>query len=454
MTNTKWLRRALLGGAALGVLATGAQADELSALKDQLAALQSRVSQLESSPSDLPAGAKLITVRKGQLSYNEILPMRASEQLRGHQGYTIAVTPTADMPAPVSEVTVSAEIRTRLLFADESVNNDDGDNGGLTTAEGIDLDADGDLVEASNDLGFDTDNLDITTRGRLRVDGKTETSIGEVGGTIRLQGVDGGTPIMNIIWGYWQMTPNLQLGGGYTDSLAAIQAGVDWNGNAVLNGFNAGPTNDGVSQFRLTYSEGGLSMAVSLEGNSKGDIPAVAGNVNFDTGSFLITASAIWEEDDTTGVDTNDNWMVGGGVIGHLGDMVRLEVAANMGEGYSDGIYGTQTSGENDMGYWGVNALGVVSFTSNMSLELDVGYSNLDHERDELAPVSTPVALATDDDVFNDQVDELWSAGVALYWDPVDQLTLGWGAGWNEESDNDGTDYTNITAGFGAWFRF
>ena len=106
------------------------------------------------------------------------------------------------------------------------------------------------------------------------------------------------------------------------------------------------------------------------------------------------------------------------------------------------------------MGYWGVNALGVVSFTSNMSLELDFGYSNLDHERDELAPVSTPVALATDDDVFNDQVDELWSAGVALYWDPVDQLTLGWGAGWNEESDNDGTDYTNITAGFGAWFRF
>ena len=305
MTNTKWLRRALLGGAALGVLATGAQADELSALKDQLAALQSRVSQLESSPSDLPAGAKLITVRKGQLSYNEILPMRASEQLRGHQGYTIAVTPTADMPAPVSEVTVSAEIRTRLLFSDESVNNDDGDNASaLTAAEGIDLDADGDLGEASNALGFDTDNLDITTRGRLRVDGKTETSIGEVGGTIRLQGVDGGNPIMNIIWGYWQMTPNLQLGGGYTDSLAAIQAGVDWNGNAVLNGFNAGPTNHSVSQFRLTYSEGGLTLAASLEDNDSGDVPAVAGYIGFDTGSLLLTASAVWEEDDTTGVDT------------------------------------------------------------------------------------------------------------------------------------------------------
>ena len=121
MTNTKWLRRALLGGAALGVMATGAQADELSALKAQLETLQSRVQSLETQPApSLPAGAKLISVRKGQLSYNEILPMRASEQLREHQGYTIAVTPTADMPAPVSEVTVSGEIRARLLYIDEN----------------------------------------------------------------------------------------------------------------------------------------------------------------------------------------------------------------------------------------------------------------------------------------------------------------------------------------------
>jgi hypothetical protein len=444
MTNTKWLRRALLGGAALGVLATGAHADELSALKDQLAALQSRVSQLESTPADLPAGAKIITVRKGQLSYNEILPIRASEQLRDHQGYTIAVTPTADMPAPVSEVTVSGEIRARLLFNDESVNNDDDDVTVAGANGGIDLDGDGDLAEPSNALGFDTDNLDVTTRGRLRIDGKTETAIGEVGGTIRLQGVDGGSPLMNIIWGYWQMTPNLQLGGGYTDSLAAIQAGVDWNGNAVLNGFNAGPTNQSVSQFRLTYSDGGLSLAASLESNDNGDIPAVAGNIGFDTGSFLITASAIWEEDDTTGfIDTDDNWMVGGGVIGHLGDMLRVEVAGNMGEGYSSGTYGVQSSLENDMGYWGANALGVVSFANNMSLELDFGYTSLDHEGDEMTVAQ-----------LDDQVDNLWSAGAALYWDPVDQLTLGWGAGWNEQSDNDGTDYTDITAGFGAWFRF
>ena len=43
MTNNKWLRRALLGGAALGVMTTGAQADDLDSLKVQIEALQSNV---------------------------------------------------------------------------------------------------------------------------------------------------------------------------------------------------------------------------------------------------------------------------------------------------------------------------------------------------------------------------------------------------------------------------
>lgn len=62
MTNLKWLRQALLGGAALSVLATGAQADELTALKAQLEALQSRVNQLETTAAApaLPAGVNCL----------------------------------------------------------------------------------------------------------------------------------------------------------------------------------------------------------------------------------------------------------------------------------------------------------------------------------------------------------------------------------------------------------
>jgi hypothetical protein len=45
------LRKALLGGAALAVMTTGAQADELTALKAQLEALQNRVDTMEAAPA-------------------------------------------------------------------------------------------------------------------------------------------------------------------------------------------------------------------------------------------------------------------------------------------------------------------------------------------------------------------------------------------------------------------
>src|SRR4051812_18760064 len=69
MTNTKWLRRALLGGAALSVMASsGARADELADLKAQLEALQSRVNTIEQHPaeaSNLPPGASFVTFERG-----------------------------------------------------------------------------------------------------------------------------------------------------------------------------------------------------------------------------------------------------------------------------------------------------------------------------------------------------------------------------------------------------
>jgi hypothetical protein len=63
MTNTKWLRRALLGGVALGVMATGAHADELAELKAQLEALQSRVQPARAAAhmAALPEGASYLT---------------------------------------------------------------------------------------------------------------------------------------------------------------------------------------------------------------------------------------------------------------------------------------------------------------------------------------------------------------------------------------------------------
>ncbi|VAV90135.1 hypothetical protein MNBD_ALPHA08-348, partial [hydrothermal vent metagenome] len=67
MTNSKWLRSMLLGGVAISVMATGAQADELADLKAQLEALQSRVNTIETAPAaNVPAGTMLMTASRGQ----------------------------------------------------------------------------------------------------------------------------------------------------------------------------------------------------------------------------------------------------------------------------------------------------------------------------------------------------------------------------------------------------
>ena len=54
------LRKALLGGAALAVMTTGAAADELATLKAQLAALQSQVDTIQSAPAQAPAGSSML----------------------------------------------------------------------------------------------------------------------------------------------------------------------------------------------------------------------------------------------------------------------------------------------------------------------------------------------------------------------------------------------------------
>ena len=111
------LRKALLGGAALAVMATGAQADELSTLKAQLESLQARVDTMQSAPAVLPEGTSLVTFRRGSADFNFKGPNSNGGSVRDaidqnpNGGFTIGITPTADMPAPVAEITVSGYVR-------------------------------------------------------------------------------------------------------------------------------------------------------------------------------------------------------------------------------------------------------------------------------------------------------------------------------------------------------
>src|SRR5438128_4409249 len=207
MKVTKW---ALLAGAAVAVTATAARADDLSALKAEIEALQSRVSQLEAQPqASMPSGYSLMALRDGQGTYEGVLPERNADMVRDDSGFTLSVLPTADA-APAAEVSVSGEIRTALIYTDDSVHFDPGDDDS-------------------------EDSLDVKVRGRIFIKGKADTAVGEVGGYFRLQADGGGdfsdykeNTKMNKAYGWWKFAPNWELMAGYNDNTAALQVGWDW----------------------------------------------------------------------------------------------------------------------------------------------------------------------------------------------------------------------------------
>src|SRR5262245_57858902 len=129
MTNTRWLRRALLGGVALTVAGTsGARADELSDLKAQLESLQSRVNTLEQQPvqqaSNLPEGASFVTFERGsRMDFVKQDPVRDRVNQNDDAGFTIAVTPSADMPAPVAEIVVYGYVKGDVIYDFEGNTN-------------------------------------------------------------------------------------------------------------------------------------------------------------------------------------------------------------------------------------------------------------------------------------------------------------------------------------------
>ena len=176
--------------------------------------------------SALLAGTALVAASSAAMAETSFLSL--SRTAAG----TFLVSPTADMPASATEVSISGELRVRGL--------------------------------AEKDEGSDTlSNMD--TRARVVIKGSTETSVGTVGAYVRLQSTDGGDVSASKQYGYWQATPEWQILAGRTDSIGAIEAGMDWNLNVSLFNYYAGPTNDTEKQVRATYTTGPLSWAVAVE---------------------------------------------------------------------------------------------------------------------------------------------------------------------------------------------
>jgi hypothetical protein len=367
-------KMALLGGAALAVSAAGAQADDLEALKAQIESLNARVASMEAAPS-VPAGYSLLTVADAKAT--NVPGMTAQENASfGGDVTVISVLPTADAPAGA---TIEWSGYVRAAIALSSVDFDD-------------------------PLLNDTDSADIFARGRLNMTARTDTAVGEVGVRLRIEGngegIDPGGGFLDvdmpIAWGWWAMTPELTLGGGFQGTLGYVSA---YDSCAVCATIDNAPvyfTGD-TSQLRLTYASGPLSMAIALEdashysnpwGGSENDF-GVAGEIAYAGDAFNAEISALWHGTDNGGI-TDDSYQIGLGLGFNLGDMANILMSVAAGQ--------TNFGDE----YVHASILGHMNLSDEVFAELALGVAEGDGA----------------------VVDALGVMG-GVYYAPVSQLTLG-----------------------------
>lgn len=463
----KTIKLALLGTAALAAASMAAKADDLDALKAEIEALNSRVAQLEAAPA-VPAGYQLLTVTEADAT--PFVGDKPSDFVgRDRKATVIGILPTADMPATTT-IEWHGQIRTALTYTDA-------ETAFITSITGL----------TSGGIFFsdtDADDLDVNVRGRLWVRATTDTAVGEVGVQIRLESdvgiADAGEELnMDIAWGWWQMTPELQLAGGYTDSLVAIEHGMDWQ---ATFGNTGGTTNRSTDQMRLTYASGPMSFALSIEeseanttaglatylasvgpfivstvvtavafGNTasdRGDVPAIAARFSYAGDAFSAGVYGIWQEDDghtvfasttffaATGIpnviDGDDDYFVGGGVT-YSGDMFLISAAAGFGEGYAGGYNGAAAVA-NDDSYWGASIFARINVSDSAYFEAGYGYSELDWLETYDGNWPNPAY------VQGGEV-ETHTVNVGMYYAPVSQLTIGL------QGDYRSADYDLVASG-------
>ena len=436
MTNTKWLRSALLGGVAVSVMATGAQASELSDLKAQLEALQSRVNTIETAPrAALPAGSMLMTASRGQGSNaawgNEAA--RDAANVSTDRGFTIAINPTADLPAPVTEITVYGYVKGEAVWGNET-------GGGVNLNMGAYNGAD-----ESSEWAFSG------RQSRFGIKAKTDTAIGQVRSKIEgdfygSAGARHNVPVFRLrhAYGEWDMTPNWTFVAGqtwHTASLLPIGVStVDFSGSA-------GPTYSRSAQISLAYKNGPVSALIGLshpQGGTASDYPDIGGRFIYSaSGGHEFFASAAISDDDTA-ASNKTSWQVGAGANIRLGEIATITAGGVFGKGHAARRYlnqegfGDKDAGGNPTSMWG--ALVGVSFSVSEATTINAqfGYSD---QNEKAANATT-------------NLDDVMTVHANIMWRPVKQMRLGWEVQWGRNDYYVGKSNSVVKGHFGAWFFF
>jgi len=372
------IKMALLGGAALAVSAAVAQADDLTALKAQIESLNARVAQMEMAPS-VPAGYSLMTVSDGTATIIPGNALTSQEQASyGTKATIIGILPTADAPASTT-IEWSGFARAAITYVA---------------------------------YGDDTDDLDVYSRGQLRVTGKTDTAVGEVGARIQMRANasfrdTNPNVVMNEYWGWWAMTPELTLGGGYTGSLGNIGYGYDGACNCYYTDNADVAMNPGdAHQMRLSYAAGPFSMAIAIEDDThntaytgeEGDAVAGAAEIKYSGDNFSGEISGY--------VGDNDRWRVGAG-LGFAFDPVSISMGVQGGD-KGDNLFAPGVDGT----FWTASILASANLSDEFHAEIAYGHTDYDD-----ADYTVDAVLA------------------GVYYDPVSQLTIGLEGEWYDATN-------------------
>jgi opacity protein-like surface antigen len=426
----KTMKVALLATAGLAAVSISARADEVSDMKTQLEALNARIARLEAAPA-VPTGFSLLTLSEGQASAIPGLEEQDAASY-GDKAHVIGVMPTADMPATAT-IEWSGFVRAAIEY-DTYGGAFSGNNG--------------------------DDDLNIRSRAELKLSAKTDTSVGEVGVLIKFRananvldsrGVNP-TVVSPEYWGYWAMTPEWTLGAGYSGSLSNVPYGYDgfcacyYVDNSTA--FDLNP-ND-AQQMRLSYVSGPLSFAVAIEdgsntgntitetvatgdlngngvigdtivGDGLDDSLGVTGRLKYDGDAFSAgVMGGYWSKDDWDPiVDPNETkWQIGAGASFSLGDMATLSLGAAYGSLFDS------------TDYWTVSGGLSADLSESVNAQLGVGYKKFQ------------------------SADHVWAIAGGVYWNPVDQLTIGLEAEHSRDSGGGFASGDVTTVDLVTVFRF
>lgn len=492
---------------ALLVAATGAQADELTTLKAQLETLQSRVNQLESTPATaaIPDGSSQITFKRGQGSLADWNMERRSEINPSKDGgFTIAITPTADIPAPVTEVTVGGFVKADVIY------DFDQDNMGDTFGAGAYI------FDGSQNVS----GVSLHARQtRFRIKSRSDTAVGQIRTLIETDFFGTGNTLrLRHAWGEWDMTPNWTLGAGQTWRIGCdIHTGI----TTVDFGASAGQCyNTRGAQVRLTYANGPLTFAFGIQEplhrsgavtqttTREAHVPAVADDLA--TTDVDESADAYWGTTTTTAnsgvvgsspdfpnfaasllyaapgghqlfvsgelshidIDGDENlgidddgigWQVQAGTNIALGDLATFTGHVQYGDGISDvnGVGGAgfgmeQSIFVNDATTPNPNSPGDSDSGESLSTFESWGFAaGLSVNATDTTQINVQYGRGTAVDcVAACAYDAVNTIHANVLWKPVNQMRLGWEViyGWKEMEN--APDEDALRGQFGAWFSF